>query len=116
MAVTDGRRDTGIGTGKLAAIIGGATLHIILRILVVLIIVGFAMVMLFMYRDQERKLNELAAEKQQMQDRLDELAREKERLESKLQYTQSLEGLLQYARNNLGYVFPDDTRYDDNGD
>ena len=66
-----------------------------------------------MYRAQQEKLDELEAERQRLEDRLDELSRENEELLGRLEYTDSLEGLLEYARENLGYVFPDDTIIDD---
>ena len=116
MAVTDGRRDTGIGSGKLGRVFRSTPFKIVLTVLIVGLALAVFASIFYMYKDQERKLSELEAERQQLQDRLDELSREKERLEGKLEYTNSLEGLLQYARDNLGYVFPDDTRYDDNGD
>ena len=113
MAFTDGRRDTGIGTGKLGGWLRSRGVKIVAVIIVILLFLAFCAAMLFMYKDQERKLNELAAEKQRLSDKVDELSREKERLESKLEYTKSLEGLLQYARDILGYLGPDDIRIDD---
>gem|GEM_PF-283624 len=113
MAVTDGRRDSGISTGGIKRSLRSPTARLVLTILCALLVIGFMGVLYTMYREQDRKLDELEAEKALLEDRLDELSREKERLEGKLEYTNSLEGLLQYARDNLGYVFPDDTRLDD---
>ena len=115
MAFTDGRRDTGIGTGKLGGWLRSRGVKAVAIILVVLIFFALCAAMFMMYRDQERKLNELLAEKQRLSDTVDKLSRENERLENKLEYTKSLEGLLRYARDNLGYIYPDDTRYDDDG-
>lgn len=115
MAVTDGRRDTGFDTEILETTVSKRGVKIALIALACVVLVAFGWFFLKTLRDQDRKLDELIAQKQQLEDRLDELSREKERLESKLEYTNSLEGLLQYARENLGYVFPDDIRYEDQG-
>ena len=113
MALTDGRRDTGIGTGKLSGWVRSKGFRILAISLAVIFILALAASMLYIYKDQERKFADLQQQKQQMQDKLDELSRENERLEGKLQFINSLEGLLQYARENLGYIDPSDTRYDD---
>ena len=66
------------------------------------------------YLSQQTKLSSIAAEKTTLQARLDELKIEQERLERMLEYMQTDEYLQQYAREKLGYVFPDDTKfYDD---
>ena len=116
MAITDGRRDSGINTHWLSDVIRSPRFHLVAVICGAVLALAFIAGLFLMYRDQEKKLGELEAEKQQLIDRVDELTREKERLEGKLEYTKSLEGLLQYARDNLGYVFPDDTRIDDGTD
>ena len=113
MTVTDGRRDSGINTGELTRSFRSRGFRIAAAIIAAVLVIGFLAMLFLMYRDQDRKLDELAAEKQKLEDRVDELTREKEHLESKLEYTKSLEGLLQYARDNLGYVFPNDSRIDD---
>ena len=38
--------------------------------------------------------------------------REQERLQSNLEYVKSMEGLLRYARENLGYIDDGETRID----
>ena len=113
MAVTDGRRDSGINLSGIKKFMKTQGFRIAATVLIAAFVVGFMGMMYVTIRNQERKLDELIGQKRQLEDRLDELAREKERLEGKLEYTNSLEGLLQYARDNLGYVFPDDTRIDD---
>ncbi len=115
MSVTDGRRDSGLDSERIERGFKRKGVKIALIAAACILVVAFVLALAMMYRDQEKKLDELIAQRQQLEDRLDELAREKERLESKLEYTNSLEGLLQYARDNLGYVFPDDTRYEDDG-
>ena len=122
MAITDGRRDSGLDSSASAIKerFTGKGWTIALWSFVGLVIIGFVLLLAKMYYAQEKKLDALEAEKQRLEDKLDELSREKERLESKLEYTNSLEGLLQYARDNLGYIFPDDVRIEDgtgsNGD
>lgn len=115
MAVTDGRRDSGFDTEVFENAVNKRGVRTVLIVLICAVIVVLGWFFYKTLRDQDAKLDELIAQKQELEDRLDELSREKERLESKLEYTNSLEGLLQYARENLGYVFPDDTRYEDQG-
>lgn len=86
------------------------TVRIIAIILCVLLFLGFVAFMVVQFRAQQKKLAELAQERQMLNDRIDELMREQERLTSDLEFVKSLEGLLQYARDNLGYIAPDDIR------
>ncbi len=79
-----------------------------------LLIIGFAVFFFTGMRAQREKLRELEQQRWQLENRIDELTREQERLQSDLEFTKSLEGLLQYARDNLGYIGPDDIRIDDN--
>ena len=46
-----------------------------------------------------------------LQAQLDALRVEEERLERMLEYMQTDDYLLQYAREKLGYVFPDDIKF-----
>ena len=115
MAVTDGRHDTGLGTSRLGRFLRSKGAVIIIWIVVASALFALLAGLYTMYQKQESKLNELEQQRIQLEERVDELSREKELMESKLKYISSLEGLLNYARENLGYIDPGDTRYDDNG-
>lgn len=65
------------------------------------------------YLSQQTKLQSIAEEKVTLQSKLDGLKIEQERLERMLEYMQTDEYLRQYAREKLGYVFPDDTKFID---
>lgn len=82
-------------------------------IIAALLFVGFFVFIGVQLRSQQKKLAELNAEKLELKARLDELEREQERLQSRTEYVKSLEGLLQYARDYLGYIAPGDTRIED---
>ncbi|MBO4562535.1 MAG: cell division protein FtsL [Clostridia bacterium] len=84
--------------------------RLIALILSVLLFLGFIAFIVTQLRSQQKKLAELMQEKQRLNDEIDYLSREQERLQSDLEYVKSLEGLLQYARDNLGYIGPDDIR------
>lgn len=86
------------------------TVRMIAIVLVILLFLGFVTFILLQFRAQQKKLAELSEERQLLNDRIDELMREQERLTSDLEFAKSLEGLLQYARDNLGYIGPDDIR------
>lgn len=67
------------------------------------------------YLSQQTKLTSIAEEKVTLQTELDQLNVEEERLERMLEYMQTTDYLIQYAREKLGYVFEDDWKfYDDN--
>lgn len=69
------------------------------------------------YLSQQTKLTSIAEEKVTLQTQLDSLNVEEERLERMLEYMQTTDYLIQYAREKLGYVFPDDWKfYDPNAD
>ncbi len=118
MAVTDGRRDSGLHLSSIKDITNTVGFRVAATVTAAVVVLAFIGMLFFMLREQDRKLSELENRRQELEQQLDELAREKERLEGKLEYTNSIEGLIQYARDNLGYVFPDDVRIDDgtNGD
>lgn len=88
----------------------GKTIAIVLAVLLAL---GFFAFIFTQLRAQRAKLNQLNTERARLEDRIDELTREQERLQSDLEFAKSLEGLLQYARDNLGYIGPDDIRIED---
>ena len=78
-----------------------------------LLAVGFVVFIAVQLHQQKEKLTELNQERWRLEQRIDELTREQERLQSDLEFTKSLEGLLQYARDNLGYIEPGDIRIED---
>lgn len=69
------------------------------------------------FLSQQTKLESIAEEKTTLQTQLDSLKVDEERLERMLEYMQTTDYLVQYAREKLGYVFPDDWKfYDDTSD
>ena len=66
------------------------------------------------YLSQMTKLSSIAEEKIELQTKLDAKKVEQERLERMLEYMQTTDYKIQYAREKLGYVFEDDWKfYDD---
>ncbi len=63
------------------------------------------------YLSQQTTLKSIALEKETQQAALDALKVEEERLERMLEYMNSTEYLIQYAREKLGYVFPGDIKF-----
>ena len=86
----------------------------ILTTVLILLVIAFVAFIGTQFYLQQKKLDEITTEKQQLQQKIEELTREQERLESNLEYVKSPEGLLQYAREYLGYNLPDDIRIDVN--
>ena len=69
------------------------------------------------YLSQQTKLTSIAEEKVQKQTELDQKKVEEERLERMLEYMRTTDYMIQYAREKLGYVFPDDYKfYDDSAE
>lgn len=69
------------------------------------------------YLSQQTKLSTIAEEKLALQSELDSLKVEEERLERMLEYMRTTDYMIQYAREKLGYVFPDDWKFfDDSAD
>ncbi len=69
------------------------------------------------YLSQRTKLSSIAEEKVKLQTNLDAKKVEQERLERMLEYMQTTDYKIQYAREKLGYVFEDDWKfYDDSQD
>ena len=68
-------------------------------------------VMAGVYLSQQTKMSSIQQQKEELQRELNALTVEEERLERMLEYMQTTEYLLQYAREKLGYVFPDDIRF-----
>ena len=65
------------------------------------------------YLSQQTTLDTIAEDTEKHESELDALEVEEERLERMLEYMQTDEYLLQYAREKLGYVFPDDIKFYD---
>ena len=65
------------------------------------------------FLSQQTKLKSIAEDKIALQAELDSRKVEQERLERMLEYMQTTEYLVQYAREKLGYVFPDDWKFYD---
>ena len=65
------------------------------------------------YLSQQTTLASIAEEKATLQEELDGLKVTQERLERMLEYMQTDEYLMQYAREKLGYVFSDDIKFYD---
>lgn len=63
------------------------------------------------YLSQQTTLASIETEKTELQAELDALRVEEERLERMLEYMQTDEYLMQYAREKLGYVFEDDYKF-----
>lgn len=68
------------------------------------------------YLSQQTKLSSIAEEKVTLQAELDQLNVEEERLERMLEYMQTTDYMIQYAREKLGYVFEDDWKFYDDSD
>ena len=65
------------------------------------------------FLSQQTKLEGIAEDKVTLQAELDNYKVEQERLERMLEYMQTTDYLVQYAREKLGYVFPDDWKFYD---
>ncbi len=69
------------------------------------------------YLSQRTKLSSIAEKKIELQTELDAKKVEQERLERMLEYMQTTDYMIQYAREKLGYVFEDDWKfYDDSNE
>ena len=65
------------------------------------------------YLSQRTKLSSIAEKKIELQTKLDAKKVEQERLERMLEYMQTTDYMIQYAREKLGYVFQDDWKFFD---
>lgn len=61
---------------------------------------------------QERKLESIRREQEALSNDYAALQVEKQRIEYMIEYAQSEEYLLQYAREKLGYIKPGDIKFD----
>lgn len=68
------------------------------------------------YLSQRTKLTTIADDKITLQTELDADKVEEERLERMLEYMQTTDYMIQYAREKLGYVFKDDWKFYDDSD
>lgn len=91
---------------------GSGKVRLIAWVLIAALVIGFAAFVVIQLYSQKQKLAEIRGEKERLETRLEELMREQERLESNLEYVKSMEGLLRYARENLGYIDEGETRID----
>lgn len=66
------------------------------------------------YLSQQTRLDSIADEKDSLQSQLDSLKVEEERLSRMLEYMQTNDYLLQYAREKLGYVYPNELKFYEN--
>ncbi|MEG1548119.1 MAG: septum formation initiator family protein [Clostridia bacterium] len=60
---------------------------------------------------QEQKFKEIKAQEQTLQEQRQALENEEQRLEYMIEYAHTDEFLLQYAREKLGFVMPDDIKF-----
>ncbi len=78
---------------------------------IVLLTVLCAAFACLLYFAQEKKLNEIAAQEAALQQQYQALQNEAQRLEYMIEYAKSEEYLIQYAREKLGFVLPDDIKF-----
>ena len=65
----------------------------------------------FIYFSQQHKLDEIEAKRSALQAEYDALQNEEQRLEYMIEYAKSDEFMIQYAREKLGFVLPDDIKF-----
>lgn len=65
------------------------------------------------YLSQQTRIESIAEEKAELQAKLDALLVEEERLSRTLEYMGTNEYLIQYAREKLGYIYPNDYKFMD---
>lgn len=97
---------------KLKGLLSDGMMRTVAWILVAALVLGFAAFIGVQLYTQRKKLAEIREERNRLQARIEELMREQERLESNLEYVKSQEGLLRYARENLGYIGDGEIRID----
>ena len=73
--------------------------------------VAGAVALCAMLYTQEAKMREISREKAQLTEEYEALLTEQERLEYMIEYAKSDEYRLQYAREILGYVLPNDIKF-----
>ncbi len=78
------------------------------------ILLGCCLVLLalsFVYLSQSAKLTEIEKEKTQLNENYETMLLEEQRLNGMLGYVQTDAYMMQYAREKLGYVSPDDYKF-----
>lgn len=78
------------------------------------ILLGCCLVLLalaFVYISQNAKLTEIEKEKTQLNESYEAMLLEEQRLNGMLGYVQTDAYMMQYAREKLGYVSPDDYKF-----
>lgn len=80
------------------------------RYVILAFLLGFC-VLGGIYLSQQTTMTTIVEETAALQAQLDALRVEEERLERMLEYMKTDDYLLQYAREKLGYVFPDDIKF-----
>ncbi len=78
------------------------------------ILLGCCLVLLglvFVYVSQSAKLSQIEKEKAQLNQDYQAMLLEEQRLNGMLGYVQTDEYMMQYAREKLGYVSPDDYKF-----
>ncbi len=65
----------------------------------------------FIYLSQSAKLSEIEKEKAQLNESYEAMLLEEQRLNGMLGYVQTDAYMMQYAREKLGYVSPDDYKF-----
>ena len=79
--------------------------------LIALACVAGAVVIFCVFCSQESKLKSIYAQQEELQGEIDALGSEEERMEYMIEYAKSEEYLLQYAREKLGYIKPDEIKF-----
>lgn len=79
------------------------------RFVILLAVAALIVTVCVMLANQEIKLRELAYEEAKLTEEYAALQTEEERLQYMIEYAQSRDYLLQYAREVLGMVLPEDT-------
>ncbi len=97
---------------KLKGLLKDGMMRTLAWVLIAALVLGFMAFIGIQLYSQRKKLAEIREEKERLQARLEEMMREQERLESNLEYVKSQEGLLRYARENLGYIGEGEIRID----
>ena len=77
-------------------------------LVVVVLLIGVVCAALY---SQEQKLKDIESEKQALTEEYNALINEQQRLEYMIEYSKTQEYLLQYAREKLGFVMPDDVKF-----
>ena len=108
MEYTDGRRNSGIDSAPVKRFFKSKRGKLITALVCIALVLAYTAAILAVLRGQERKLAEISDKNNALTEEQESLERELERLQGQLEYVNSMEGLLLYAREYLGYVDPND--------